>query len=140
MKPPDFLNVDNSFQNFRIGTINKTVSGNHLLGLQIVSYTLKLSFPSPYPTNKDCHGFRLHLAYCFKAGISLDYILFLDKLEDFINYVVTVPSNYVNSLFYSCPDVFINQFPTLWSFALHFYSFRVWHSSVFSIIWNHHMF
>jgi len=101
------------------------VSGNHLLGLQIVTYTLKLSFLPPYPTNKDCHGCRLRLAYGFKAGISLDYILFLDKLEDFMNYIVTIPSNYGNNLIYSCPDVFINQFSTLWSFALYFYSFRV---------------
>lgn len=78
--------------------------------------------------------------YSFKAEISLDPILVLDEQEDFINNMVTIPSKYLNNLIYSCPDVFINQFPTLGSFALHDASFRVLCSSVFFVIWNYNMY
>lgn len=138
MKSPDFFNVDNSlkFQNWqdKQNWKRKSHTGAPNCGLCFKA------FISASTSNKDCHGFTRCVVYYFKPSISLDSILVSDEQQDFINYVVTIPSNYWNNLIYSCPDVFINQFPTLESFALHVYSLGALSSSVFFVIWNYNVF
>lgn len=56
---------------FSISSSNRESSWD----LQLVTYVLELPFsPTSHPMKT--HGNRLYSTYCFKAGISLEYILF----------------------------------------------------------------